>query len=36
MQDFSDILDNQVLVVAIAACLIAQVLKIPVELGTHG
>ncbi|PZV12817.1 MAG: acid phosphatase [Leptolyngbya sp.] len=36
MQDFSDILHNQVLVVAIAACLIAQVLKIPVELGTHG
>ncbi|MBM0743659.1 divergent PAP2 family protein [Phormidium sp. CLA17] len=36
MQDFGDIIHNQVLVVAIAACLIAQVLKIPVELGTQG
>ena len=36
MQDFGDILHNQVLLVAIAACLIAQVLKAIVELFKHG
>ena len=36
MQDFGDILHNQVLLVAIAACLIAQVLKVFVELARHG
>lgn len=36
MQDFGDILNNQVLLVAIAACLIAQVLKVFVELAKNG
>ncbi|NJP08364.1 MAG: divergent PAP2 family protein [Leptolyngbyaceae cyanobacterium RU_5_1] len=36
MQDFGNILNNQVLLVAIAACLIAQVLKFAVELGKNG
>lgn len=36
MQDFANILHNQVLLVAIAACLIAQVLKVVVELAKNG
>lgn len=36
MQDFGDIFHNQVLLVAITACLIAQVLKVFVELARHG
>ncbi|MDM9381880.1 MULTISPECIES: divergent PAP2 family protein [unclassified Chlorogloeopsis] len=32
MQDIGDILDNQVLVVALVACLIAQTLKLVIEL----
>ncbi|MBD1936725.1 divergent PAP2 family protein [Microcoleus sp. FACHB-68] len=36
MQDFGRILDNQVLVVALTACLIAQILKVIFELVTHG
>lgn len=36
MQDFANVLHNMVLVVAIAACLIAQVLKLVVELVRHG
>jgi hypothetical protein len=36
MQDFGDILHNQVLLVSIAACLIAQILKLVVEFGKHG
>ncbi|HBE52714.1 MAG TPA: acid phosphatase, partial [Cyanobacteria bacterium UBA11369] len=36
MQDFGKILDNHVLVVALIACLIAQVSKIVVELVRHG
>jgi acid phosphatase family membrane protein YuiD len=36
MQDFGDILHNQVLLVAVAACLIAQMLKLVVEFGKHG
>lgn len=32
MQDFGDILNNQVLLVSLAACLIAQTLKLVVEL----
>ncbi|EKQ67265.1 hypothetical protein OsccyDRAFT_4342 [Leptolyngbyaceae cyanobacterium JSC-12] len=36
MQDFGDILNNQVLLVAIAACLIAQLLKVFVELAKNG
>ncbi len=36
MQDFGDILNNQVLLVAIAACLIAQSLKVFVELAKNG
>jgi acid phosphatase family membrane protein YuiD len=32
MQDFGDILDNQVLLVAIIACLVAQLCKLLVEL----
>lgn len=36
MQDFGKILDNHVLVVALLACLIAQLSKIIVELVRHG
>ncbi|MBD2040892.1 divergent PAP2 family protein [Microcoleus sp. FACHB-672] len=36
MQDFGRILDNQVLAVALTACLIAQILKVIFELVTHG
>lgn len=36
MQDFGKILDNHVLVVALIACLIAQLSKIIVELVRHG
>jgi hypothetical protein len=36
MQDFGDILHNQVLLVAIAACLIAQMLKLAFDVGKHG
>jgi acid phosphatase family membrane protein YuiD len=36
MQDFGDVLDNKVLLVALLACFIAQVLKIAIELMTHG
>jgi acid phosphatase family membrane protein YuiD len=36
MQDFGDILNNQVLLVALAACLIAQVLKLAFELAKNG
>ncbi|MBF2027352.1 MAG: divergent PAP2 family protein [Oscillatoriales cyanobacterium C42_A2020_001] len=36
MQDFGNILNNQVLLVAIAACLIAQVFKVFVELAKNG
>jgi uncharacterized protein len=36
MQDFGNIFHNQVLLVAIAACLIAQTLKVPVELIRNG
>lgn len=35
MQDFSDILHNQVLLVALAACLIAQAIKLVIELGKN-
>lgn len=36
MQDISHIFDNRVLLVALIACLIAQVLKLVVELIRHG
>lgn len=36
MQDFGHILDNQVLLVALAACLLAQVLKVTIELVKNG
>lgn len=36
MQDFSSILDNHVLWVAVLACLIAQVLKLVFEFAKHG
>jgi len=36
MQDFGNILNNQVLLVALIACLIAQTLKLVVELIKHG
>jgi acid phosphatase family membrane protein YuiD len=36
MQDFGHILDNQVLLVALAACLFAQVLKVTIELVKNG
>ncbi len=35
MQDFGDILHNQVLLVALVACLIAQTLKLVIEFGKH-
>lgn len=35
MQDFGDILDNQVLLVALIACLVAQLTKLLVELTKH-
>lgn len=35
MQDFGNILHNQVLLVALLACVIAQVLKLIVEFGRH-
>jgi acid phosphatase family membrane protein YuiD len=35
MQDFDNIIHNQVLLVALLACFIAQVLKLVVELGRH-
>ncbi|HIK54124.1 MAG TPA: divergent PAP2 family protein [Synechococcales cyanobacterium M55_K2018_004] len=36
MQDFSDILHNTILWVSLAACVIAQMLKLVVELVRHG
>ncbi len=36
MQDFGDILDNSVLLVAIVACLIAQASKVVVDLIKNG
>ncbi|NEQ30741.1 MAG: divergent PAP2 family protein, partial [Leptolyngbya sp. SIO4C5] len=36
MQDVSEILDNHVLLVALIACLIAQVLKAVIEYLRHG
>jgi uncharacterized protein len=36
VQDISQILDNQILLVAIAACLIAQVLKLIIDLVQNG
>lgn len=36
MQDFSRILDNHVLIVALIACLTAQVLKVIFEFARHG
>ncbi|MCU0569223.1 MAG: divergent PAP2 family protein [Oculatellaceae cyanobacterium Prado106] len=36
MQDFTAILTNSVLVVSIIACLLAQVIKVIVELAQHG
>ncbi|MBW4652695.1 MAG: divergent PAP2 family protein [Kaiparowitsia implicata GSE-PSE-MK54-09C] len=36
MQDIATVFQNQILVVAIAACIIAQVLKLVVELLRHG
>lgn len=36
MQDFNQILSNQVLVVALLACLVAQISKLVVELVQHG
>lgn len=36
MQDVGDILQNQVLIVALAACLLAQGLKVVFELVSHG
>jgi len=36
MHDFSNVLHNSVLIVAVAACLIAQVLKLVFELIRHG
>jgi len=36
MQDFGDILHNQVLIVALAACLLAQALKVVFEFMSHG
>ena len=36
MQDFGDILDNQVLLVSLLASLIAQVIKLIVEYALHG
>ena len=36
MQDFKDILDNRVLLIALLACLVAQILKVIFELVTHG
>ena len=35
MQDFADILDNRVLIVALVSCLVAQVLKVIVELAKN-
>ncbi|MBI4783499.1 MAG: divergent PAP2 family protein [Oscillatoriophycideae cyanobacterium NC_groundwater_1537_Pr4_S-0.65um_50_18] len=36
MQDFPDILNNHILLIAIFSCLLAQVLKVIVELVWHG
>lgn len=36
MQNFSDILDNRVLIIALTACLVAQILKLVFEYSTHG
>lgn len=36
MQDFGDILNNQVLLVALVACISAQVLKLMVDFGKNG
>lgn len=36
MQNFGDILDNRILLVAIAACLIAQVMKLLIEVVKNG
>lgn len=35
MQDISDILDNRILIVALAACLIAQALKVVFDFAHH-
>jgi uncharacterized protein len=35
MQDFSDILDNRVLIVALVSCLVAQILKVIFELAKN-
>lgn len=36
MQDFPDILDNHILLIALTACLVAQMLKLVVEFARHG
>jgi acid phosphatase family membrane protein YuiD len=36
MQDFSNILNNHVLVVSLIACLVAQALKVIIEFARHG
>lgn len=36
MQDFSNILNNHVLIVALIACLVAQALKVIIEFARHG
>ncbi len=36
MQDILDIFDNHILIVALIACLVAQALKVVVELARHG
>ena len=36
MQDIGDILQNRVLIVALAACLLAQILKVVFEFARHG
>lgn len=36
MQDISTILDNHVLLIALVACILAQILKLIVELARHG
>ncbi|ERN42792.1 hypothetical protein KR51_00005070 [Rubidibacter lacunae KORDI 51-2] len=35
MQDIADVIHNRVLIVAVGACLLAQVLKIPIELARN-
>lgn len=36
MQDFATILDNHILIIALLACVLAQILKLLVELAWHG